>query len=608
MQASRSFLVLCTFCLLGITQTARISRTVKAAETVAAQNRRVALKFSKGVYKKRIRITDGKRQSASQTQDWHVYGTLSGKSQCSEKDQALCSRSWKEESNWLYKNAAARCSWVPDLLPGNACVPNCLHANNQDERLCESSFCLWKADSKKCIFNPGKAKVRRAFCDRIAGKTDRRLVKANGFQPDFYAKIKDARKSAQRLFCRDMLGDDDDQLVADGHTPEEEILAGMMRCWRPNPADRASYRDKDLQATMKAEIGTLLTPLGHSPKLEMHPKVMATPILGGYFEHITVGLTDKRVADTWTSHCHEFSYPGAPGLDKAGCHFFRKSFAPVQGLVNCLRPKFENDVYAKLWQLVSEVAERENTTEGVLTLAADASVKDLTAATNNPNISFSNMLDQWKFCKKSGRYGACDRWLSSWLRALEIVKQVENDSWEGLDAAGIRELLRMRILGTIAVPPVYDWDPVHIPALQESTIEAMTQCFNVPPSGGSHTVLKESLRCMPMMWDYVQIPGLPMTALWPRHRDEPSEKEFPTAHPLCARMALAGLVRQYTRTKYPEVGWKLLRLGTMSDNTCLTVTGAQCVNFGDCFQNFMEKQVGKIHEFCGPPPVAGWFR
>merc|ERR1711879_808387 len=164
-------------------------------------------------------------------------------------------------------------------------------------------------------------------------------------------------------------------------------------------------------------------------------------------------------------------------------------------------------------------------------------------------------------------------------------------------------ILRKRILSTVAVPV-----DSKVPALKQTTVDRMIkQCFkvNAPStslvmSQAQPAILKESLRCMPLMWDYVAVPSLPRTALWPRQYPAPDNTKYEGKHPLCGRIAMAGLVRQFSRTTYP-FDMKLLKgvvLPGVSEHQCLTITEAQCYNFRNCWVHFLEHAMGSIHEHC----------
>lgn len=206
-------------------------------------------------------------------------------------------------------------------------------------------------------------------------------------------------------------------------------------------------------------------------------------------------------------------------------------------------------------------------------------------------MNLASMLQQWQACQSNS---ACNRWENDFQHALEIAKQVELDSWEGLDADGVAKLLRSRILSTITVP--VSSDP---PALQSQNVERIVQCFKLPSTNTAALQLKESLRCLPLMWDSVQIPSPQVgAALVPRLQTEEVEQEFKYTHPLCGRLALAGLVRPFTRTRYPPVPSLRLARFYMGDNSCLIATTAQCWNFAQCWKSFLQNHVGKISDVC----------
>lgn len=536
------------------------------------------------------------------------------KSRCSEKPKfgsPSCEDSWRISSGFFgIGDSSARCAWVDEM-----CVPNCLHEENQHEWLCEASFCLWNSKAGTCTFDPLKAASRRKFCDSTAGSVDRRFVDAEGKQPDFYDHNfpADDADNKQKLFCRGLLGDDDDQHVADGKDPASELLATATRCWKPSPENRALYEDAATQAAMKAEIASLLDPLGYWPELPMFPTIMENPLvafIGGNVgpNHYTIGLTNSHRMEGVppnppTSYCQEFDYTASSNgtVDAAGCRLFKASFQPMQALVRCIMPLVREDRYKQLWHKVAEAAENNPNASAAAhqALREDKHVEWLltelrTEGRNGWNEgSLGYMVLQWMECRKNG---ACTRWFDEFERAAEIMKQVELDSWEGLDQDGIRELLRKRILSPLAAPAASN-----PPALQESTVDSIIgQCFHQTAQPNHHSLyLKESLRCLPLMWDFVQIPALPQTALWMRKWPEKVHQEFRHVHPLCGRLALAPLARSFSRSKYP-LNWKLLRFNRFTSNKCLTETGAHCINFKDCWAKFLTKHVGIAHDFCAP--------
>merc|ERR1719440_1912204 len=95
--------------------------------------------------------------------------------------------------------------------------------------------------------------------------------------------------------------------------------------------------------------------------------------------------------------------------------------------------------------------------------------------------------------------------------------------------------------------------------------------------------LKESLRCLPLMWESVEIAGLPLSGIVPNQKTRATATRvsdpFKLQHPLCGRMAFAGLTRPFSRTKYPMSSWKVAR-GAFGNVTgwegpsvdCLTVS------------------------------------
>jgi len=544
--------------------------------------------------------------------------TRTGKTLCSAKtgenedswgsDRYSCTSSWE---------TTGRCARIDHSK--YFCVPNCLHENNQNDELCETSFCSWNAEKGVCSFAADHAPARRTFCDKHAGDVDRRFIDKNGKEPDFFdhnLKLGEDPKSTQRSFCRGMLADGDYQFEDEGKDPVKVILAGMMRCWRPAPGNRDSYEDPALQAEMVAQLTRDLEPIAPWPKLDLYPTLSSNPIaMTTLAKHWTVGITGIHAPHVPTSRCQEFDYstygPGQ-GVDPAGCGFFKKSFEPVQEVASCIMPKLREDPYKQLWTQVAAAAEKGHEANKTLPdmikgLTDHKHIQYLMSVLPEEHVDFSTMIPEWNAARWPGF--SVFRYLSDYQRAIEIMKQVEHDSWEGHDAAGIRRLLHWRILSTIATP----FGSV-TPALKESTVSAiMDECFKVPEDASyeavSKSLLKESLRCGPIMWDKLEVSGSPLTALWIMQHNNHPETERKIQHPVCARAAISAMARQFARIKYP-LNWKISRILPVSNETCLTMTAASCINFKDCFNSFMDNHMGKVAELCSSNPKCccddGW--
>merc|ERR1719181_1414683 len=137
-------------------------------------------------------------------------------------------------------------------------------------------------------------------------------------------------------------------------------------------------------------------------------------------------------------------------------------------------PLLSKDRRKTLWGKVAEAEEtnaENDIVDIVVALQSDEHIQQLGSIPHSQE-DLTDMLEASRACRKGK---ACNRWLDNYQRALEIVKQVELDSWDGLKTAGIYALLKKRILSSIAVPV-----NGRVPALEDSTVDTMIhKCFQI---------------------------------------------------------------------------------------------------------------------------------
>jgi hypothetical protein len=187
---------------------------------------------------------------------------------------------------------------------------------------------------------------------------------------------------------------------------------------------------------------------------------------------------------------------------------------------------------------------------------------------------------------------------------VEFIQAVEHSDvdWSNITTSTeIKDLIFKSLEVTFTVPDKSEYTRIH-----NDTLDSIAkECFRLPgnlsePVPEETLVIRESTACFPLTWDAVEIPGQPKQALWQTDWDPPVETEYKTTPPICGRMALAGLTRQFTRTTYP---WNLELLKYSSwpdveDDYCLNPSKAQCKNFKQCWQRWMNNHVRTVHPLC----------
>lgn len=397
-----------------------------------------------------------------------------------------------------------------------------------------------------------------------------------------------------------------------------------MRCWAPRPGNRQSYSDPNEQEKLRRALQQELTagvaiPAEMYPVTTNNPLNMFGPIKNVMPMHYAVGLIGKT-GNHLRSDCLDFDYGAAAASsslgDPAGCNFFRASFQPVQKVARCVQAKIEADPYWHLWNKIFDhvawgAKDPDNDFgHGVEAATVSAEARrhlngtgllswDLT----EPRV-IGDTMAAWR---SSNRWFGCDK-IRIFHRTMEILKHVELQDWDLMDSVlrvgsvgAVREELRKAFLDTMTVPPESP-----IPALTNATVEAISgECFGLDaalhdePISDETALLKESMQCLPLIWDKVEVPGAPRTMLWPTDWDPPIEHRLQVP-PLCARVALAGLVRNFTRAEYPS-GARLIQLTSKekhSDRFCFDPHYAQCKNFKNCWHQTMFRHMGKINPTC----------
>lgn len=409
------------------------------------------------------------------------------------------------------------------------------------------------------------------------------------------------------------------------------ILEEATRCWNPSPSNRSVYQDKYVQTMMvqslNKELRILLANRSEGNILPLYPATTHSPLqmFGPLREflpfHEAVLITHNK---KWmSSHCLEFNYESdkrAP--DPAGCRFFKRSFSPVKNVARCVQTFFEKDPY---WQLSLKLAEfgdmSEQQAADFLPNSVEMSMKEMqTLFARNLRDEFQNTLPNnetragiweanvaewlqlWRKCKK-GLSPSCTR-MRVFDRLMESFRNLDINEWDGLSLKRVRASLRRALLRTITSP-----EQGRLPKLSESTLKGITDdCFKIPQrhrrlagSVPQFHLIKEALGCFPLMWDAAEVPGTPKRALWQTDWTPPTKQAFPHSHPLCGRLALAGLSRQFQASTYPKLGPELLKYSSwkdVSDKYCMNPKKAQCQNFKDCWDRTMINHVRRVDRHC----------
>jgi len=200
-------------------------------------------------------------------------------------------------------------------------------------------------------------------------------------------------------------------------------------------------------------------------------------------------------------------------------------------------------------------------------------------------------------------HGKCQR-NHIWERMVEFIQAVENSDidWSNVTTSkDIKYLIFKSLAVTFTIP-----DKSHYTRIHNDTLDSIAEkCFGLPgdlsePVPEETLMIREATACFPLTWDAVDIPGEPKQALWQTDWAPPVETEYKATPPICGRMALAGLTQQFTRTPYP---WNtdLLRYSSwteVSDRYCMNPKKAQCKNFKQCWQKWMNNHVRTVHPLC----------
>ncbi|CAJ1345395.1 unnamed protein product [Effrenium voratum] len=140
-------------------------------------------------------------------------------------------------------------------------------------------------------------------------------------------------------------------------------------------------------------------------------------------------------------------------------------------------------------------------------------------------------------------------------------------------------------------------------------------------------VLHEASRCLPVMWDKVQIPGLPLPQVWDAAKGFPGAPGIELVdsfqvHPVCARLSLAMIAHEMSKVPYP-IGWSstfdLMKKGNPQWisrhllHYCLSPDSAVCTSFTVCWALILRHVTKLVHRFCNESarpghtlPSTGW--
>lgn len=206
-------------------------------------------------------------------------------------------------------------------------------------------------------------------------------------------------------------------------------------------------------------------------------------------------------------------------------------------------------------------------------------------------------------------------YMDFYIRAVELLKKLNLQNWDGIGPSSARDQVIEALLATNSTPQAAYWHDQadRMPTLLNSTMHRVaTECLGLSSESGPvdtsvlmperPALLKESLQCLPLMWDISQVWGPPTMGLFPMEWQPPAEdveKAYSQTHPLCGRVAASALA-QFSKSQYP-LGLDLLRLTSrtqVTDKYCLNPVKAQCKNFQQCFAKMLEHHVASLSGGC----------
>lgn len=183
-----------------------------------------------------------------------------------------------------------------------------------------------------------------------------------------------------------------------------------------------------------------------------------------------------------------------------------------------------------------------------------------------------------------------------------------------------------------------------MPAVDAETEAALFSCFGVSPEDEREKLessltmprdhphqafdypqhallLQEASKCLPAMWDKVEVPGPPYPQVWDASSSFPGDnlKEVDEIklHPVCGRMAVALNAVEMTEAPYPDpsewepgenfswgTGFDAMKKGNprwLRNNAlryCMNPDTALCTSYATCFTLLARHVTQHIHRFC----------
>lgn len=412
-----------------------------------------------------------------------------------------------------------------------------------------------------------------------------------------------------------------------------KMMEGLVQCKMPSPFNTSAYKDPWMQAEVFRElydsVDSLLSGYPEGQALPLHPEGTMSEIgfMGGIFEgdgvfadqhwtpkHQAAGIINDGVSGS-TSRCFEFDYSAGPEApDPAGCHFFKETFSPLKGLSLCIQEKVKADPYAKLWEKLSywNYHAGENVTDVAQKLMKEAEKIFGASEVEKTGVNMTSLeheVGNWRKC------GFRCKYMSSFSRAMEMIKRVAFKNWATLSIDKVKAILRRKVVETRSAPFELETGKAVLPRLTDATVDALVgECFKMPLNPVTTMpfnaglgripheamLLKEAMPCVPLMWDRVEVPGPPFLPLWFSGGRPEVHTSFPQAHPICGRIALTGLMH-FNKVAYPL---NLVRQAfftfskEIDDAYCLNPDYSTCQNFASCWERVMELYMGMVHPRC----------
>lgn len=574
-----------------------------------------------------------------------------------------CTTCWDKSGRCAWMSPAALNS--TDHALANRCVPNCNHPKNQDAELCEPYYCIWDEEKERCSFsddNETFAQERELFCGNYKEKLEgeqktfcKGWPTGGGHSDDTFLNPRTAiletsmRCWEPRPGARWHYGKQDGQAkmlvelnktlsrALDLYNGSDELeiypatMSEPLKMFGPAkkvmpyhwavgfvskkkfPSHCLVYNYSSTEEADKA--GCAFFRKSFEPLQELTNCVQAKFEADSYWkfwEHVRDTGVFQKPADDFARGVEakelEVTLRGKLGSDKFQdlrltpelIGKVLKSFRACKAARKCEYlqtfyrvTEFLKRVDAQDW--VEKLDEEQPITEETAVIGKNVSVnvKDIQKSGVITELGIKTYTVQWYDDSRSILpYGA----------ATVVTQKVEV----------LRKLLKEALRDTISAP-----EDIEVPRLQHHTIESIMSCFNpesvartedVGKLGSqealkSHKVnyLKESLACLPLMWDLVEVPPEPRHMLWPTTDNPPLEKHLKQTHPLCGRIGLAGLAIQFSRANYPPLHLLAFYSGAgWAPNSlyCMNPTYAQCKNFKVCWEIMMTEYLADLQPLC----------